>query len=566
MRIVGSARVPPADAKPHAGVEKLPPARRDSFANLSSYSRNISLSCAFAHRDVRWRLRARRLGSNPMSKNRFILTGFIALRRTLTISTLLIACASCPCDAPAGEINAVTARPIGFAEIVAKVKPAVIAVTVRLESDAQMESDEPDAPSRSQPFSENSPLHRHFFGSPQRQPSPGQQIKMALGSGFFVSSDGYAVTNDHVVQHGVSFVIATEDGTTYTAKVVGADLRTDLALLKVDGRNDFPYVRFANHEPRIGDWIIAVGNPYGLGGTVTAGIVSALGRRLDTDTYDDFIQIDAPINKGNSGGPSFDIDGDVIGVNTAIFSPSGGSVGIGFAIPATTVGPVIQQLKEKGVVTRAALGVEVQPVTPDIAHALGLKKVEGALVAEAPSGGAAAEAGIIPGDVVLAVDGRPITSGADLAARIGSMAPGTAVKITILRDGSERTIAVTLGELPGTPFKPAAEPQQQKPSGLGLTLAPAPNNQGVAVTDVDPNGIAAAKGLTAGDIILDVSNNPVRTPADVHKAISRAQDSGKRDIVLRVRTRNGGIQFMALPVPSQRPTLWGRIQSWLRSL
>ena len=188
----------------------------------------------------------------------------------------------------------------------------------------------------------------------------------------------------------MSFVIATEDGTTYTAKVVGADLRTDLALLKVDGRNDFPYVRFANHEPRIGDWIIAVGNPYGLGGTVTAGIVSALGRRLDTDTYDDFLQIDAPINKGNSGGPSFDIDGDVIGVNTAIFSPSGGSVGIGFAIPATTVGPVIQQLKEKGVVTRAALGVEVQPVTPDIAHALGLKKVEGALVAEAPSGGAAA--------------------------------------------------------------------------------------------------------------------------------------------------------------------------------
>jgi serine protease Do len=229
-----------------------------------------------------------------------------------------------------------------------------------------------------------------------------------------------------------------------------------LALLKVDGRNDFPYVRFADHEPRIGDWVIAVGNPYGLGGTATVGIVSALGRRLDTDTYDDFIQIDAPINKGNSGGPSFDIDGDVIGVNTAIFSPSGGSVGIGFAIPATTVGPVIQQLKEKGVVTRGALGVEVQPVTPDIAHALGLKKVAGALVAEAAPGGAAAEAGIVPGDVVLAVDGRPVASGADLAAKIGSMAPGTAVKITILRDGSERTVSARLGELPVTPFKAAA--------------------------------------------------------------------------------------------------------------
>jgi serine protease Do len=500
--------------------------------------------------------------SSPMSKN------FVTLRKTATTATLLVACALGPWShsATADEINAATtARQVGFAEIVAKVKPAVIAVTVRLESGAQIESNEPDAPSRSQPFSENSPLHRYFFDSPQQQLSPVRQIKMALGSGFFVSSDGYAVTNDHVVQHGVSFVIATEDGTTYTAKVVGADLRTDLALLKVDGRNDFPYVRFANHEPRIGDWVIAVGNPYGLGGTVTAGIVSALGRRLDTDTYDDFIQIDAPINKGNSGGPSFDIDGNVIGVNTAIFSPSGGSVGIGFAIPATTVGPVIQQLKEKGVVTRGALGVEVQPVTPDIAQAVGLKKVEGALVAEAPAGGAAAEAGVIPGDVVLAVDGRPIASGGELAAKIGSMAPGTAVKITVLRNGGERTISVTLGELPGTPFKPADQPQQQKPSGLGLTLAPAANSQGVAVTDVDPNGLAAAKGLVAGDIILDVSNNPVRTPADVHNAISRAQESGKHDIVMRVKTRNG-IQFVALPVPSQRPTLWGRIQSWLHSL
>jgi serine protease Do len=507
--------------------------------------------------------------SKTMSKNRSNFIGLISLRGTVTISTLLVACAFAPCshNATADEINAASpAKPVGFAEIVAKVKPAVIAVTVRLESSAQMESEESDTPSRSQPFSENSPLHRHFFGTPQRQPSPARQIKMALGSGFFVSSDGYAVTNDHVVEHGISFAIATEDGSTYTAKVVGADLRTDLALLKVDGRKDFPYVRFADHEPRIGDWVIAVGNPYGLGGTVTAGIVSALGRRLDTDTYDDFIQIDAPINKGNSGGPSFDIDGDVIGVNTAIFSPSGGSVGIGFAIPATTVGPVIQQLKEKGVVTRGALGVEVQPVTPDIAHALGLKKVAGALVAEAAPGGAAADAGIVPGDVVLAVDGRPVASGADLAAKIGSMAPGTAVKITILRDGSERTVSARLGELPVTPFKAAAAPQQQKPSALGLTLAPAANSQGVAITDVDPDGLGAEKGLVAGDIILDVSNHPVHTPRDVHDAIGRAQESGQRAIVMRVRTRNGGIQFMALPIPSQRPTLWGRIQSWLRSL
>jgi serine protease Do len=240
--------------------------------------------------------------SNRMSKDGSVFISLISVRRTVTIATLLVVCSLAPWShsATADEINATTtAKPVGFAEIVAKVKPAVIAVTVRLERGAQMESEEPDPHSQSQPFSENSPLHRHFFGSPQRQPSPARQIKMALGSGFFVSSDGYAVTNDHVVEHGVSFAIATEDGTAYTAKVVGTDLRTDLALLKVDGRNDFPYVRLADHEPRIGDWVIAVGNPYGLGGTVTAGIVSALGRRLDTDTYDDFIQIDAPINKGN---------------------------------------------------------------------------------------------------------------------------------------------------------------------------------------------------------------------------------------------------------------------------
>jgi serine protease Do len=214
----------------------------------------------------------------------------------------------------------------------------------------------------------------------------------------------------------------------------------------------------------------------------------------------------------------------------------------------------IQQLKEKGVVIRGALGVQVQPVTPDIAHALGLKKVAGALVAEAALGGAAADAGIVPGDIVLAVDGRPVASGADVATKIGSMAPGTAVKITILRDGSERTVSARLGELPVT---------QRRSCGLewGLTLAPAANSQGVTITDVDPDGLGAEKGFAAGDIIPDVSDHPVHPPSDVHNAISRAQESGKRAIVMRVRTRNGGIQFMALPILSQRPTLWGRIQS-----
>jgi serine protease Do len=473
----------------------------------------------------------------------------------------------------AAEINAASAsKPAGFADIVTKVKPAVIAVTVRLENRAGVEdNDKSEAPSESNPFSEGSPLYRHFFGGSKQQPHPVQQIETALGSGFFVSSDGYAVTNDHVVQHGMSFMIATEDGTTYKARVVGADLRTDLALLKVDGRNDFPYVKLADHEPRIGDWVIAVGNPYGLGGTVTAGIVSALGRRLDTDTYDDFIQLDAPINRGNSGGPSFDLDGEVVGVNTAIFSPSGGSVGIGFAIPSTIVEPVIKQLREKGVVTRGALGVEIQPVTPDIARALGLNPVEGALVAEVQPGGPAANAGIVPGDVIVAVDNNPISKGADLAARIGSMSPGSSATIGIIHDGREHTISLRLGELPVTPFKAATEPPSQQPSRLGLTLAPATavegaGAQGVAIVKVDPNGLAAEKGLTAGDVILNVANKPVSSPSDVHNAIAQAEKTSRQDVLVRIKTKDDRIEFVALPLPQQPPSLWARIQSWIHSL
>ncbi len=516
------------------------------------------------------------IGYKPKSPASLVSCPIAQLKRLASLAVLVISIyLGQGCNGiGAAEIDAASAsKPVGFADIVAKVKPAVMAVTVRLENDAEVEgSDKSEAPSQRQPFSEGSPLYRYFFGGPKEQsrPAPTQEIKTALGSGFFISSDGYAVTNDHVVQHGVSFMIATEDGNTYKARVVGADLRTDLALLKVDGRTDFAYVKLADHEPRIGDWVIAVGNPYGLGGTVTAGIVSALGRRLDTDSYDNFIQLDAPINRGNSGGPSFDLDGEVVGVNTAIFSPSGGSVGIGFAIPSTTVKPVIQQLRERGVVTRGALGVEVQPVTPDIAHALGLNRVQGALVAEIQSGGPAANAGIAPGDVIVTVDSKPISKGADLAARIGAMSPGTSATIGIIRDGHERTISVQLGELPVTPFKTAAESPQQQ-SHLGLTLAPASSVKGsgapgVAIVKVDPNGLAAEKGLTPGDVILDVSNQPVSSPADVHKAVAQASKTGKQDVLFRIQTQDNRIIFVALPPPAQQPSLWSRIQNWIHSL
>src|SRR5712692_4593995 len=269
-------------------------------------------------------------------------------------------------------------RPAGFADVVEKVKPAVISVRVKLDEGPQTSSDE------GLPFPQGSPFDRFFrqFGAPNMPNMPnGRHLVTGQGSGFFISADGYAVTNNHVVEKASTVEVTADDGKTYTAKVIGTDLRTDLALIKIDGAN-LPYVHLADTAPRIGDWVLAVGNPFGLGGTVTAGIVSARGRDIGAGPYDDFIQIDAAVNKGNSGGPTFNTEGSVIGVNTAIFSPSGGSVGIAFAIPAATVKAVVAQLKEKGAVTRGWIGVQIQPVTPEIADSLGLKNRDGALVAE----------------------------------------------------------------------------------------------------------------------------------------------------------------------------------------
>src|SRR6202042_3742345 len=242
--------------------------------------------------------------------------------------------------------------------------------------------------------------------------------------------------------------ITTDDGKTYTAKVIGTDAKTDLALIKVEGKSDFAYVDFETEKSRIGDWVVAVGNPYGLGGTVTAGIISAQGRDIGAGPYDDYVQIDAPINKGNSGGPAFDVDGNVIGVNTAIYSPSGGSVGIGFDIPADTAKMVVAELKKDGHVTRGWLGVQIQPVTAGIADSLGLKKAEGAMVDEPQSGSPAAKAGIKSGDVITAVNGTPVKDARDLARTIGMLAPNSTVKLDILRNGQSKDISLTLGELP----------------------------------------------------------------------------------------------------------------------
>ena len=399
------------------------------------------------------------------------------------------------------------------------------------------------------------PFDRFFYPFGQEEMPPVRPVA-AEGSGFFISSDGYAVTNNHVVDHAASVQVVTDSGKILKAKVIGTDPKTDLALLKVDGSN-FPFVNFASHDPRVGDWVVAVGNPFGLGGTVTAGVVSAEGRDIGSGPYDDFIQIDAPVNKGNSGGPSFDVAGNVIGVNTAIFSPSGGSVGIGFDIPAETVKSVIAQLKDHGHVTRGWMGAQVQSVSADIADSLGLKRAEGAIIDQPQEDSPAAKAGIEAGDVVTTVDGAAVKDANTLARKISGMAPGTQVHLGVLRDGSDKDVTVTLGTLPEQRQADARgqqdDSQQGAPDGtphLGLALAPAravgASERGVVVTAVDPDGPAAEHGLRSGDIILDVAGEAVSDPSDVGKKIVSLEKAGKHSALMRVKSGNA-IRFIALP-------------------
>ncbi len=452
-------------------------------------------------------------------------------------------------------------RPVGFADIVEKVKPSVISVRVKVaESGAQMSG----LNGEDLQIPPGSPFEFFFkrFGRPDGRGGQEQDggaprkrgFTMGQGSGFFISADGYAVTNNHVVDKAESVEITADDGKIYSARVIGVDARTDLALIKVDGRSDFPFVKLSDTVPRVGDWVLAVGNPFGLGGTVTAGIVSARGRDIGAGPYDDFIQIDAPVNKGNSGGPTFDVDGNVIGVNTAIFSPSGGSVGIAFDIPAETVKTVVAQLKERGSVTRGWIGVQIQPVTRDIADSLGLKNAEGALVAEPQPGSPAAKAGIKSGDVIVKVNADEVKDARNLARRISSLTPGTSVKLTIIRQGKESHLTMTLGELPNErQAKADTSSEQREVPGtglpvLGLTLSPAKGGgEGVVVTKVESDGPAAERGFKTGDIILDIGGARVSSPADVRKALGDAKTAGKRTVLMRVKSGEA-TRFVALPL------------------
>ena len=432
-----------------------------------------------------------------------------------------------------------------LAPLVEKVMPSVVSVEVKF-TNAAAETGEGGASPDQMP-----PGMKEFFDQfPQfknRMPPPSPHGGGgALGSGFVISSDGYVVTNNHVVEKADEVKISFQNGDNFDAIVIGTDPKTDLALLKIKSDKTFPFVNFTKTEAKVGDYVMAVGNPFGLGGTVTAGIVSARGRDIGSGPYDDFIQVDASINKGNSGGPTFNMSGEVVGINTAIFSPSGGSVGIGFAIPASTATGVIESLKTNHKVTRGWLGVQIQPVTADIAESLGLENAKGAIISELTDGSPALKAGLKSGDTILKVDGTDIADARDLAKVISRVTPGKVVQLSIIRAGKAQTVAVTLDAMPTDPKMASAKVEEPKTGSLtayGLEVAPADDGAGVKVTKVDPNSAAAERGLKQGDIILEVAGTQVNDPAAIATALKDA--TGKKVLIL-VKTADGQ-RFLALP-------------------
>lgn len=444
--------------------------------------------------------------------------------------------------------------PLSFADLVEKVRPAVVSINVKSgkkRGNRDLFRDLPDLPG-DHPLNEFfKRFRKDFRGSPGRRRRP----ILAQGSGFIISRDGYLVTNHHVIDNADKISVTMDNGDKLDVKLIGSDSRTDIALLKIIKDGDYPIVEFANKPARVGDWVLAVGNPFGLGGTVTAGIVSARGRDIGSGPYD-YLQIDAAVNRGNSGGPAFNLDGKVVGVNTAIFSPSGGNVGIAFAIPAELTQDVVAELRQSGSVSRGWLGVTIQNVSEDIASSLGLDEAEGALVIKITPGGPASKSDMKVGDAIVEVNGDHIKDSRDLSRKIASLQSKSDARIVVYRDGEKKTVTLQLGRFPG--LKKLAKLQEGKPIGeeledLGLSLAPAPSRSsgdgedGVVITDVDPESSAAAKGLKTGDIILEVGGETVSQPGDVLKGVRAAKKKGRKAILLRIQTGDQQ-RFIALPL------------------
>jgi serine protease Do len=442
--------------------------------------------------------------------------------------------------------------PFSFADLVERVGPSVVTVTVEEVIQPTQDMVPDNLP---EPFKN---FFNQFGNGGQQRP----RKAVAMGSGFIVDKSGLIVTNNHVIDKAKTITVKMADGREYPARLVGTDPATDIAVLKVKADRPLPAVEFADdRQVRVGDWVIAVGNPFGLSNTVTAGIVSSLGRDVGNGPYTDFIQIDASINRGNSGGPTFDLRGKVIGMNSMIFSPSGGSVGIGFAIPSSTIREVIAQLEAHGHVSRGWMGVEIQSMSPEMAASLGRKDNKGAIVANLVPGGPAAKGGFLQGDVVLALNGRPIDDSKDLTRRVAMLPAGATATFVVDRNGQSKTLTVKIGErkdqqadnAPTHPQGPGAPGNTGEAMGLGLaSLTPSLRQQynlegnvnGVIVTRVDPDSDAADKGIQEGDVVVSVANRPVHTPQDIKSRIADAHAAGRNAVLVNV----AGKGFLALKI------------------
>ncbi|MBC7768849.1 MAG: Do family serine endopeptidase [Phycisphaerales bacterium] len=461
-----------------------------------------------------------------------------------------------------GSVAAPAGSPMSFADLIERVRPAVVSISVRQRPDAVQEPSVEGLP----------PGFEEFFRGRPGRPGP---APTSLGSGFFIDQSGVIVTNHHVIEGAEEITVRTSDGRDVQADLVGSDEATDIAVLRVRGGGRYPFVRFddARHV-RVGDWVVAVGNPFGLDGTATAGIVSAIGRRdAGSSAYVDYMQIDAPINRGNSGGPTFDLAGNVIGVNSAIFSPTGGNVGIGFAIPANTASSIVQQLMQSGRVARGWIGVSIQPLDDDIARSLGLDEARGALVATVVPDGPAARAGIQQGDVILTFNGERIEDSRDLTQRVGATAIGNNSRIEVLRNGQRRNLTMRLQERPSeqtlaaaaptpnqTPEPPAESGAGVAQSSLGLSVRPltaedrtrlgfTANESGLVVTAIEPTSDAAEKGIGVGDVILQADQRALRTPQELTTAAEAARRAN-RPILLQIGNR-AGRGFVAVDVAAR---------------